>query len=315
MTRRLILVHGLGLKCEEESYTEIALGVARDALVRDAPHLVSRFDAVDKRVAFYGDVNRELRRRERNGQVEPERLSAAVIEREYRRRRRQLARRESDDFSKRHYTRLRDRLRTRLFAKLIHTFTGMLGYTGGERYWIRSQGPEAAEYWDLRSEYRATVCDRLRVHLKPALHAREDVLLVSHSMGSLIAHDVLAEFTRDEIADAQLSLWLTLGSPIGSSIAQRYLEPWTQSPNRPTPKLVRTWANIAAYDDLVCIDSRIANDFRRLIHEGFVDSIVDMDPIWNIARAEREPNPHSMFGYLSHPATVRLLGEWLERSS
>jgi len=83
--------------------------------------------------------------------------------------------------------------------------------------------PDLAAYLTSRvvgSEIR----DRLQRPLKQALLDGDEVCLVSHSMGCIVSYDVLWKFSRmseyREVRDHKVSLWLTLGSPLGDAWVQ-----------------------------------------------------------------------------------------------
>lgn len=65
--------------------------------------------------------------------------------------------------------------------------------------------------------------ERLQKPLKDALLNGDDVCLVAHSMGTMVAYDVLWKFSRmSEYRDVQnadnpVSIWLTLGAPLGEA--------------------------------------------------------------------------------------------------
>ena len=119
----------------------------------------------------------------------------------------------------------------------------------------------------------------IRQRLRDALDAVDGpVVLVTHSLGTAIAYDVLSEARS---AGRDVRLLVTLGSPLGYSEVQDLVH---QPLRLPAP--VRIWANFADPFDVIALDSTLADDFR----DG--PRIVDA-PVDNPA-----PNNHAACGYL-----------------
>lgn len=81
--------------------------------------------------------------------------------------------------------------------------------------------PDMAHYWNEDTYFGSDVRHRLMVELKEALDNQDDVMIVSHSLGTMISYDVLwklshyGEYRHDYGADKKVNLLLTLGSPLG----------------------------------------------------------------------------------------------------
>jgi hypothetical protein len=109
-------------------------------------------------------------------------------------------------------------------------------------------------------------------------------VIVAHSLGSIIAYDVLSE---PGLADLRIDLLVTLGSPLGIGNIQNRLRDGAGRPN-PVPTQLSAWDNFADRFDPVALDATLHDEFRP--PKDFAqDESVD-----NQAR-----NNHDMPGYLA----------------
>ena len=103
----------------------------------------------------------------------------------------------------------------------------------------------------------------------PALAAHDHVLLIAHSLGSVIAYDTLWELSHDPRGAhpplGSVACLITLGSPLGDEPLTRRLKGWRESGRGRFPANIRQWHNFSARGDAVCHDARLANDFRAMV--------------------------------------------------
>jgi hypothetical protein len=103
-------------------------------------------------------------------------------------------------------------------------------------------------------------------------------VVVSHSMGTVIAYDCLKRVAECPPVDG----FMTLGSPLGLDEIQDQLQPgWSRRDGYPHETILGGWAN--AYDrlDPVCgFDARLANDFRQAGDRVINDRRVSNDGKW-----------------------------------
>lgn len=149
----------------------------------------------------------------------------------------------------------------------------------------------------------------LKVPLRAATKGRHPVLLVAHSMGSVISYDALWEMSHDEHDDVKIDLLLTMGSPLG----QRYLQKRIKG-NRCRgadryPHNIRHWKNLSAVGDMTAIDPWIANDFKEALKLGLVESFTDAE-VHNYFRLDGILNVHAEYGYLVNELTARTVAAW-----
>ena len=160
---------------------------------------------------------------------------------------------------------------------------------------------------------RNGISEVARKKLKSAiLEARESarpVLLLGHSMGSVIAYDALWQLAREENCDARVDLFLTTGSPLGQNIVQRHLFGAKEPAERRYPDNIRRWINIAAVGELTAIDRALRNDFAGMLALGLIESIEDLDS-FNYYHMNGMLNVHVEYGYLVNEVTARVISEW-----
>lgn len=149
----------------------------------------------------------------------------------------------------------------------------------------------------------------LKVPLEAAAAAGRPVLLLAHSMGSVIAWDALWQMTHRDHRDVPVDRWLTLGSPLGGNYVQERLLGFRDSGDERFPGNIGRWENIAAVGELTALDRTLANDFREMVELGLVEDIVDHE-IFSFYRSEGALNVHNEYGYLLHEATAGIVCEW-----
>jgi hypothetical protein len=149
----------------------------------------------------------------------------------------------------------------------------------------------------------------LKVPLLAASGGQHPVLLIGHSMGSVIAYDALWELSHSHGNPVSIDLFLTMGSPLGQRFMQRKINGHDQSGVARYPRNIRRWKNLTAIGDLTAIDPWLANDFGEMLELGLLESIDDED-IFNFFRLDGELNVHAEYGYLSNEKTALTIAAW-----
>jgi pimeloyl-ACP methyl ester carboxylesterase len=134
--------------------------------------------------------------------------------------------------------------------------------------------PDADAYFF--TDKRQPIRERLRQALNAVVGG--PVVVVGHSLGTVIAYDVLSEAS---FAASVVPLLVTLGSPLGYTEIQDVV---TRPLRLPTP--VQLWANFADPLDLVALDTNLADEFQGA--PRIIDALVD----------NPSPNNHAACGYL-----------------
>ena len=171
---------------------------------------------------------------------------------------------------------------------------------------------------NISSEIRG----RLQAPLKRALLKGDEICLISHSMGCMVAYDVLWKFSRlseyRKIQDsgARVTNWLTLGCPLGEAgVKANLLDAKSYGHRNRTDKhpnkIIGTWQNVAAKDDFICHDATMRGDYRDMRKFGMLDDIRDRK-IYNCYVQDGKSNPHKLYGYLANPACSGIVADWIK---
>lgn len=92
--------------------------------------------------------------------------------------------------------------------------------------------------------------------------ANDPVLVIAHSLGTIVTFDVLSE---PEFADRDIVRLVTLGSPLGIENVQDELRDRAGQPH-PVPSSVRDWHNLADRRDPVASGQEIAGEYQPNQH-------------------------------------------------
>jgi len=149
----------------------------------------------------------------------------------------------------------------------------------------------------------------LKIPLRAAAEAGRPILLIGHSMGSVIAWDSLWQLAHSDDDHVAVDLFLTLGSPLGQHYIQRRLQGGAESGASRFVSGLRRWVNLTAVGDLTAIDPDLADDFAEMVDLGMVESIDD-HVLHNYFRLDGALNVHAEYGYLANDVTARLVSDW-----
>lgn len=173
---------------------------------------------------------------------------------------------------------------------------------------IKSTIRETERYFRNQQEIGSQVRELLKAPLRRLLAEGYRVLVIGHSLGSVITYDALWELTHLESNPGKVDLFLSLGSPLGMSYVQDRLLGYRQ---RRFPCNIRRWVNIAAHGDLTALDPRVRNDFVSMIEQGCVETIEDLRrSVFTYFRNEKGLNVHRSYGYLVEQHVARTILAW-----
>lgn len=134
--------------------------------------------------------------------------------------------------------------------------------------------PRPGEVYETQTVIRRRFVD--------ALNAAGDdggpLVVVAHSMGTVIAYDCLKRVSGCPEIDALI----TIGTPLGIDEVQDKLQPeWNRDDGFPSKRVSGSWANIYDSLDVVSrLDPKLANDFRKNKQAVVTDSTQDNGGIW-----------------------------------
>lgn len=138
-------------------------------------------------------------------------------------------------------------------------------------------------------------------------HKKDRILLIAHSMGSIVAFDVLDMNPR-----LQVDTLVTVGSPLGFPVVIGRMAAERRNaipPGRPLhipDNIKAAWYNLADIEDYVAFDFNLADDFI-----GNAQGIKPVDvPVVNDYAYRRNRNPHKIYGYLRTKEMVEIVGDF-----
>lgn len=181
---------------------------------------------------------------------------------------------------------------------------------------LRSAARETARYFRNSNNIACEIRELLKRQLRPLLTDHGKVLLIGHSLGSVIAYDALWELSHLEHLPGKVDLFLTIGSPLGMNYVQRRLMGHDQTGQKKYPMNIHRWANISSVGDITALDRVFADDFAPMLEQGLIGSIEDhCDGIYNFYRNNDGLNCHRSYGYLVNPAVGEVIADWWQQSA
>lgn len=149
----------------------------------------------------------------------------------------------------------------------------------------------------------------LKVPLRSATEGQHSILLIAHSMGSVIAYDSLWELTHGGRDHVVIDLFLTMGSPLGQRYVQKRIKGNASIGKDRYPHNIRHWTNLSAVGDMTAIDPWLAKDFNEAIELGVVETFEDA-LVHNYFRLGNALNVHAEYGYMVNERTARTVARW-----
>ncbi len=164
-------------------------------------------------------------------------------------------------------------------------------------------------YVQNRSEIAEHTRQILKTSLRQARDAKRPILLMAHSMGSVIAYESLWQMSRANREPMQIDLLLTMGSPLGQNYIQKRLKGSDAIGNVRYPDNINSWVNLSAVGDLTAIKPALRSSFRGMLQGGLLADIDDRQ-IDNWFRLDGVLNTHSEYGYLANSETAAIVSKW-----
>lgn len=152
---------------------------------------------------------------------------------------------------------------------------------------------------EIREELRGRLENKLR-----ALSG-ERVMLIAHSMGSIIAYDVLRIMGRKD-PNYRLSHFITIGSPLGLPHVKNRI--YEENDLMRTPTVVCKWTNFADRRDPVALDVHLSDDYEPNDDGGQVKDDLIINTY--VGRKGKE-NYHKSYGYLRAPEVSKAIRNFI----
>ncbi len=200
---------------------------------------------------------------------------------------------------------------TRRLTRWIYTLGDMLPFLiphiASERMEVHLR--DLLRYERNRDSITERTRNLVKIPLLAAAGSDRPILLIGHSMGSVIAYDTLWELTHKQGNPVQIDLFLTMGSPLGQRYVQKMLSGHDQTGKKRYPGNIRRWKNLTAVGDLTAIDPVLADDFAGMRKLGLV-SAIDDEYLFNYFRLDGVLNVHSEYGYFANEKTALTIAKW-----
>ena len=164
-------------------------------------------------------------------------------------------------------------------------------------------------YTHNRNDIAEQTRELFKASLREARDADRPILLIAHSMGSVIAFDALWQMSRANREAMKIDLLLTMGSPLGQRYLQKRIKGRDAIGAVRYPDNIQRWINLTSLGDLTAIDPELRNDFGEMIELGLVECIDDRQTT-NWFRLNGELNTHAEYGYLVNSETANVIVDW-----
>jgi len=170
---------------------------------------------------------------------------------------------------------------------------------------------EAHRYLQDRRHVATGIRGLLRDALLEAWSAGERVLLIGHSLGSVIAYDTLWELSHDKRESGHVDLFMTLGSPLGSRMILKGLRGAGQGARQRYPANIIRWQNFSARGELTALHPELKPFFGEMVELGLLESLQDVTGFYNHFRGSDGLDVHMSYGYLMNHAVAESIADWL----
>ena len=155
---------------------------------------------------------------------------------------------------------------------------------------------------------RKVIQDRLAAVLQA--HRKDRIMLISHSMGTIVAYETLF---RPGL-DVSIDMFITMGSPLGIPIIKRKISEENKRQGIDNPALrtpgciVKNWLNFSDPEDRIALNCLLFNDY--------LPNIKDIRPKDMSVHADYsvngEQNHHKSYGYLRTPEAALAVSRFID---
>ena len=161
------------------------------------------------------------------------------------------------------------------------------------------------KYKELYFYYEShTIRNIVRKKLENKLLENSDkkIMLISHSMGTIIAYDVLKYISKKH-PKLKIEHFVTLGSPLGLPYVKYRAKVSADYSLFNTPHNVSQWSNFSDKSDIVAFDTYLADDYEKNDNGILVkDCLVENNWCGSY---------HKSYGYLRTPEVSRVIKEFI----
>lgn len=334
MVKHLIVIHGRSIKpaqAEMEKLVEAAIinGLNRAELSDVATRIKS--GDIKFSFAYYGDINNNIQAKKDRKDSEiltandPDHGNARSLPHTLLADAMALTLQTSKKFTRAAYKSVLAEAKDSRFADEMASVVSFFGELATFGYLnekvIEFAKPDMMEYL-LSHKTGSAVRQRLQDILVPAIKANDDIMLISHSMGCMVAYDVFwkisheSEYRDTRAADNPIQNWVTIGCPLGEPGVRKNLRDGHRRDDDRFPRNeFLHWHNFHAEDDFIAHKSSMKRAFGKMVKYGHTASITDRK-IYNcwvyndVATGNLISNPHDFYGYLMHEKISTQISDW-----
>ncbi len=164
---------------------------------------------------------------------------------------------------------------------------------------------DLGEYYDANSKIQFT--DKKGTKTKKALrsvlselleqHKHDELMIIGHSMGSIVAYDVLRSLRDSEI---KVRHFVTIGSPLGIfNVKAKTREEWDGKDGPLVPEIITgSWINYSDRKDLVSVDLTLAQEYKKSLNGINVEDVLVSNGYCFVKDGNKKHNHHKSYGYL-----------------
>ena len=237
------------------------------------------------------------------------------------------------NYDKQPYARTtRDELKAYDDGRWVRFRSGSLDAFGGALDWLKQEyGVNSLADWFLRQvlrdlsfyysetpienrdtpatseSARFVLREEVSTAVREAHSAGKRILLIGHSMGSIVGYDALRGIGREDDNEVEVADFVTIGSPLGlphvmHKIKDERFKLYGEDPQVRTPSIVtERWTNFADRRDAVAVDTHLADDFKPNRSTIKVKDDIVLNNFHTMEDGERDNNHHKSYGYLRTP--------------
>jgi hypothetical protein len=178
---------------------------------------------------------------------------------------------------------------------------------------IKATIAETRRYFENTKNIASRIREVLKDQIKAAWLENRKILLIGHSMGSIISYDSLWELGREEGYQGKIDMFLTIGCPLGMRFVQHRLVDARVNEEIRYPNNIRQWLNIASMGDLTALDPYLAGDYEDMVNRGLTESIRDEHrDVYNYFVSTKGLNVHRSYGYLVNEKVGAAIAAWIK---
>ncbi len=158
---------------------------------------------------------------------------------------------------------------------------------------------------------RTVLDETLEKELVP--HAGKKIMVIAHSMGSIIAYNVLRDLGQKH-GNVHVADFVTIGSPLGLPyVKAQIVRERGYDPRVRTPTCVKDqWVNYADKKDPVALDIRLRDDYTANASDVRVTDDLVSNTYWTPGKGNKhDENHHKSYGYLRTPEVSRHIRAFL----